>query len=67
MTRLRWTEVDTNWWAATGLVSYEARVVGDGMVMTRSSVDMRWFCFNGTLEEAKQAAQDDYDNDSTTR
>jgi len=60
---LEWTEEEDGWWTVlpiTGL-PYEVRVTDRGTVRVRNPDEGGWSPFDGTADEAKAAAQADYE------
>jgi hypothetical protein len=63
---LEWEEDEIGWWCAQpqamiGGSGYEVRVTDRGQVRSRRGRE-DWAAFDGTLEEAKAAAQQDFEN-----
>lgn len=61
---LEWKEPEPNWWEAysqTLRLGYEVSLRRDGTIRTRSNGDEKFQIFNGSIDEAKAAAQADYE------
>ena len=62
---LQWREEEPDWWAAAALSwpsGYEAWMTPRGVVRLRMPGESKFSLFEGSLDEAKRAAEDDYES-----
>lgn len=62
---LQWREEEPDWWAAAALSwpsGYEAWMTPRGVVRLRMPGESKFSLFEGTLDEAKRAAEHDYES-----